>query len=135
LDPALQSRNIQILEEVGGWTNVLARFAADHISDLERFPERKMVLLIDLDGRPDRLIHAKESIPQHLFERVFVLGVLTEPEDLKAKIGGYEVIGKALAQDCREGTDLIWSHLLLKHNETEIARMRASIREILFPGV
>ena len=92
-----------------------------------------MVLLIDFDGKKDRMNLAKEVIPSHLTERVFVLGVLTEPEDLrKASLGSYETIGRAMAKDCREETDTTWGHDLLRHSAGEIGRLRDSVRPFLF---
>ena len=92
-----------------------------------------MVLLIDFDGAPERLNLAKTFIPDHLIDRVFVLGVLTEPEKLKTDLGRpYEAIGMAMAQDCREETDTTWGHALLRHNTVEISRLRDRVRPILF---
>jgi hypothetical protein len=126
-------RRIQVLPEVGGWTQVLERFESDHIVEMDRYPYRFMVLLIDCDGREDRLSDAKGRIPERLSERVFVLGAWTKPEDLRADLGSYEKIGRALAADCREGTDTIWGHELLKHNVSELDRLRERVRPILFP--
>lgn len=92
-----------------------------------------MVLLIDFDGRDDRLDTAKAEIPANLTERVFILGTLTEPEDLrKAKLGDYDTIGSALAKDCREDTDSTWGNPLVRHNAIELARLREHVRPILF---
>jgi len=66
-------------------------------------------------------------------DRVYILGALNEPEDLKnAGLGSYEEIGLAMAQDCREETDKTWGHRLLKHNATELDRLRERVRPILF---
>ena len=83
LDLSLSTKKIQVLPEVGGWAQVLERFQSDHIPGMDRYPERYMVLLIDFDNRPDRLDHARAAIPGHLTERVFILGVLSEPEALR----------------------------------------------------
>lgn len=92
-----------------------------------------MVLLIDFDGKEDRLNRARAVIPDHLQDRVFVLGVWTEPEALKTVgLGDYETVGLALARDCREGTDTTWNHGLLRHNSEEIGRLRERVRPILF---
>ena len=73
-----------------------------------------------------KLFLTKKRIPENLAERVFVLGVLTEPERLKSKLGqSYEEIGKKLAFDCHERRNSMWGHDLLKHNQSEIARMQA----------
>ena len=58
--------------------------------------------------------------------------VWTEPEALRAALGSYETIGRALAKDCREGTDTTWEHRLLRHNSGEIGRLRERVRPILF---
>jgi hypothetical protein len=81
----------------------------------------------------ERLRIAKDRIPEHLLDRVFVLGVISEPEDLKyAGFGPYENIGREMAKDCRERTDVIWAHELLRHNSSEIERLRQHIWPILF---
>jgi hypothetical protein len=67
-----------------------------------------------------------------LANRVFVLGTLTEPEDLKSDLGTYETIGRNMARDCREGTDTTWAHALLQHNLGELNRLRPDIVPILF---
>jgi hypothetical protein len=78
---------------------------------------------------------AKAHIPDDVKERVFILGALTTPEELKARLGSYETIGKAAAKDCRDGTDTTWGHALLKHNANELDRLRQQVRPILFPSV
>ncbi len=135
LDQTLSPRSIQVLEEAGGWHEVINRFLSDHVAGLQRYPDRSMVLLIDFDGDADRLSGIKARIPEHLTERVYVLGALNEPEDLKnAGLGGYETIGMAMAQDCREETDKTWGHRLLRHNAGELERLRERLRPILFPS-
>jgi hypothetical protein len=131
VDSARQ-RQMQVLPVAGGWIEVLDRFMADQVAGMERCTERYMVLLIDFDGKEQRLNEAKGKIPGHLTERVFILGALSEPEVLKAKLGTYEEIGAAMAQDCREETDRVWGHDLLRHNATELDRLRERVRPILF---
>ena len=66
-------------------------------------------------------------------DRVFVLGALTEPEELRtARLGTYETIGMKMAKDCRDQTDTTWGHNLLRHNASEIGRLRDRVRPILF---
>ncbi|MGB6746143.1 MAG: hypothetical protein WBE38_21010 [Terracidiphilus sp.] len=135
LDESLHTRRIQVLEEAGGWTRVLDSFETDYIFGMESWPGRFMVLLIDFDGQEGRLTQAKSRIPAHLAGRVFILGALTNPEDLRQSLGGsLEEIGKALAKDCREGTDTVWDHALLRHNSSEVERLRERVRPILFPS-
>jgi hypothetical protein len=95
-----------------------------------------MVLLIDFDGDRERLTKAKAEIPEHLIDRVFILGTVTKPEALKqANLGSYEEIGSAMAKDCREETESIWGHELLQHNASELDRLREHVRPILFPSI
>ena len=71
---------------------------------MRAFPERHMVLLIDFDGDPERLGQAKADIPADLQKRVYILGSLKEPEDLRPELGTFERIGESLARDCRNDT-------------------------------
>jgi hypothetical protein len=134
LDHSLDTRRMQILEEAGGWHEVLDRFREDHVPEMERNANRFMVLLIDFDGRENRLQEVIAGIPAGLNERVFVLGTWTEPEELRQALGSYEEIGLAMAKDCRDNTDMTWAHDLLRHNAGELARLRQNVRPILFPG-
>jgi len=133
LDQSVASRRIQVLRAAGDWRKVLDSFGSDHVREMDRYPNRFMVLLIDFDGHEDRLAYAMKAIPERLTERVFILGVLTEPEDLKrAGLGSYEEIGQDLAKDCREDTDTTWGHDLLRHNSGEVDRLRDCVRPFLF---
>jgi hypothetical protein len=126
-------RQMQVLPAAGGWNEVLNRFTRDQVDGMDKWPVRFMVLLIDFDGKEGRLETAKAEIPDHLTERVFILGTLTKPEDLKrAKLGDYEAIGSAMAKDCREETDTTWVHPLLRHNASELDRLREHVRPIFF---
>jgi hypothetical protein len=92
-----------------------------------------MILLLDFDNDAKRLGLAKGRIPQDLAERVFILGSLSDPESLRrAGLGKPEEIGLALAKDCREGTNVVWGHALLRHNAGEVERLREHVRPILF---
>ena len=126
------TRQMQVLLVAGGWRKVLERFRSDHVREMDN-PNQVVVLLIDFDAQANRLEQAKAEIPDHLIDRVFILGAWTEPEDLKADLGTYETIGLAMAKDCREETDRIWGHDLLRHNSSEIDRLRERVCPILFP--
>ena len=51
LDQYVSTHKIQVLPEVGGWTQVLELFLSDHVVEMDRYRGRFMVLLIDFDGR------------------------------------------------------------------------------------
>ncbi len=136
LDPRLDTRRMQILEEAGGWREVLDRFQAYHVPEMDRNANRFMVLLIDFDGREGRLNEVRAAIPDPLRERVFVLGARSEPEELRQNLGStYETIGLAMARDCRDNTDETWAHGLLCHNAGELERLRRHVRPILFSDI
>jgi hypothetical protein len=131
-DVGEQYRRIQILPAAGGWVKTVEQVTEIHASEMRKYPNRHLVLLIDFDNQPERLESVKSTIPGPISDRVFVLGTLSEPEKLKPDLGSYERIGHALARDCREETATTWSHRLLRHNEAELARMRDTVRPILF---
>jgi hypothetical protein len=133
LNPNLNERLIQILPFARGWTTVLNKFVDDHTSKMRLFPERMIVLLIDFDEQEDRLAYVETKIPSDLKDRVFVLGVFSEPEKLKSDIKkSFEEIGEVLATDCSDNTDKLWSHDLLKHNRNELQRMITTVKPFLF---
>jgi hypothetical protein len=126
------SRRMEVLLPAGGWTQVLDHFVSDHIFDMEKYPDRAIVLLIDFDGQKSRLDDAKNKVPSHLQDRVFILGAWSQPERLKSALGSYEEIGLALGRDCRDQTSTTWEHELLSCNEAELDRLRQHVRPILF---
>lgn len=130
---ATRQRQMQVLPVAGGWRRVLERFSSDHIDKMRSNPNRFMVLLIDFDGRPERLGVAKAAVPPELADRVFILGARDRPETLKAKLNkSCERIGSRLGQDCRDDTYQTWGHELLQHNADELDRLREHVRPILF---
>ncbi|MBD2086604.1 hypothetical protein [Coleofasciculus sp. FACHB-542] len=129
----LNSRAIQVLPEASGWKDVVEKFTNDYASTMRQYPHRIIVLLIDFDQDKDRLDYVKQNIPIDLEDRVFVLGVLSEPEKLRSDIKkNFEEIGETLANDCPDDTNELWEHELLKHNKTELARMVPSVKSFLF---
>jgi hypothetical protein len=118
-----QNRQMQVLR------------VAVHSAEMDRWPRQRMVLLIDFYNVEGRLPDAKARIPVRLTRRVFILGVLSKPEDLKADLGAFEKIGLAMARDCREETNTTWGHDLLRHNANELDRLRQNVRPILFPSI
>lgn len=132
LDEGLEIRRIQVLEEAGGWQKVLSCFEAVHLQEMDRYSCRFMVLLIDFDGRNERLDRAMAVIPERLKERVFVLGAWSEPEKLRQNLGSYETIGRSMAKDCRNNTEKTWTNPFLCHNAGELERLRKNVRPILF---
>ena len=133
LHPQLNERSIQVLPPASGWVAVVEKFERDYIPTMRQYSKRQMVLLIDFDKKDDQFEHISNKIPHDFKDRVFVLGVLDEPEKLKRSLGkNFESIGEALAANCAENTDELWRHDLLKHNQPELERMISSIKPFLF---
>lgn len=133
-EPSLDPRRIQVLPPAGGWRKTQLRFQDELAREMRRYTQCYAVLLIDSDGNPDRASQIQSEVDGDLSSRVFVLGSLREPEDLRrGGLGTYEQIGTALARDCRDGTGGAWRHELLRHNEPQVARLRKSVRSFLFP--
>lgn len=126
-------RRVQILPEVGGWLSVRERFVSEHVKGLREYPKRYLVLLLDFDNQADRAEKIRERIPEDLIGRVFLLGVQSEPEDLRrAGLGSFEDIGRTLGKECRDGIRNAWTHDLLRHNAAELARLEQCVRGFLF---
>ena len=129
----LDTGQVQILQEAGGWLHVCNDFVSQHVHGMRRYDQRLMVLLIDFDDDPKRLQCVLDRVPADLADRVFVLGAKTEPEALKqALLASYEVIGQRMAADCRTGTQTIWAHQMLKHNTSQLGRLCQAASHILF---
>lgn len=133
LHQSLDGRRIQVLNETGGWNKAVDALLTTHVPELRRNPHRHLVLVIDFDNEADRLQYVQSQVPEDLRQRVFVVGVLSEPEDLRRETGEkFEAIGRILADDCCREAAGMWGHRLLAHNAAELARMQAQVRPFLF---
>jgi hypothetical protein len=133
LAPNLDYRAVKVLPLPGGWKKTVEEFRKKYASEMRQIPERRMVFIIDFDDDENRLSYVKNQIPDDLKARVFVLGVLSEPENLRTDINKkFEQIGEDLAKDCPDNTNELWGHTLLKHNKGELARMASSVKPFLF---
>jgi hypothetical protein len=132
LHEAVKYNAMRVLSPAGGWHHVVDEFCADLLQGLDQFPKRFLVLLLDFDGSDTRLSEVQDHIPEHIKDRVFVLGVRTEPEDLKRENpGSLENIGRQLAEECRLGVRGIWAHRLLDNNAAELKRLEAVVKPFL----
>ncbi|AFM23490.1 hypothetical protein [Desulfomonile tiedjei] len=134
LHPDINGRAIQVLPPAGGWMRVVEDFTADHASGLRQYDQRRLVMLIDFDDERERRFECiKRQVPQELDNRVFILGVLSNPENLRKSINvKYEGIGRALSEDCAKDRHEMWGHALLAHNEGELERMILDVKPFLF---
>lgn len=131
--PNLNIRAIQVLPVAGGCEIAVRNFLNEEVPKLPKYTQRRFLLLIDFDVDSERWNKISKQIPGDVSERVFVLGVLTEPEQLKAMLGmNYEKIGASLADECYRNERKFWAHELLAHNEAELIRLNESVRSFLF---
>lgn len=127
--------SLQVLRPSRGWGRQLDERMRDYCEGLTRYPERRIVLLIDFDGNPDtRRDYVKSQIPEHLAHRVYVIGVSSEAEALKRHCNhkSFEAIGKDLARECSSQTHNLWKDELLSNNQMEIERFDRDVRPFLF---
>lgn len=133
--PNLKERAIQVMGPCRGWKKVVDVFTEEYALEMMgKYSDRMIVLLMDFDNNYEkRLSYVKDRIPPELKERVFVLGVLSEPKNLSRDINkDFEKIGEALAKDCPDKTNELWEHNLLKHNKGELDRMASYVKPFLF---
>lgn len=134
----LDENAFTILRPAKGWKKVLDKFNTSYAPMMKRqeYSELMVVFLIDFDRDKNRLSYVKDRIPEELKDRVFVLGVFDEPEDLiKDTKMKKEEIGQALAKDCTDNTNELWGHDLIKHNKTELGRTIETVKPFLFKEV
>jgi hypothetical protein len=124
---------IRIERPAKGWQNVVTRFTKEIVSEMNQYSDAKIVLLIDFDDNEKRFSFIEKDIPDNLKNRVFIVGIWSDPEELKRKTKkSFETIGETLANNCAENVDDLWNHDLLQHNAGELERMRESIKSFLF---
>jgi hypothetical protein len=111
-----------------GWPHVVESFLRDHVNGMNRFQQRYLIMLIDMDNHPERLENIRAQIPVDLEERVFILGTLSEPEDLKPDLGSsFDDVGVMLGRDIRDSTGRAWGHALLQINQPELDRLKTHL--------
>ena len=130
----LQHRLVHVLSPAGGWLRTINALAERYTRGLVTFVDRRMVVLIDFDDDVVRRCQYVEStVPREIAQRVFLLGVRTEPEDLRGQCRrSFESIGLELAGACASGELGLWQHELLRHNQAELDRLMSDVRPFLF---
>ena len=124
---------LQVMPPAGGWAKVLDKFEQDHLAGVRKYAQRRIVLLMDFDNDQARYYVAWGRIPEDVRSRVFVLGVLSEPEQLRRKTGKhFEAIGNIVAEDCPDERNELWIDELLEDNTSEVDRFITSVNSFLF---
>lgn len=129
----LSLRAIQVMPAAGGWPKVKDSFGTDHVPEMRKNSNRHVVLLVDFDQQDSRLETMKDVVPQDLSDRVFIVGVWSEPEDLRtSRLGSMETVGTRIADECDKNSESLLSHDLFRHNAREASRMSKALKPILF---
>jgi len=128
------SRQIQVLPISGGWIKCFEVARQKYVQHLKNCPHAYLVLLFDFDGQPERREQVQIDFPAEVVDRIFLIGSLAEPKDLRRELGfGLERIGSTLAAECRESRSELWNSPQLAHNSLELERFRTCARQIIFP--
>ena len=125
----LAQTKVQIDRPAGGYLKAL-EFVAD--AQLERFPERRLLILIDFDKSADirkRIVERYSSVNN----RIFVLGAKPEAEDLRRELKCHLCeCGAKIADSCEDSGCAIWAIDSLRHNEKSLSRLCPEIyRELI----
>lgn len=125
---------MQVLNPAGGWCHVRDEMLEVQLTPLRKYGNRHLVLLIDFDDDfTNRMQDFKNAIPVDVANRVYVLGALSEAEELKKQTGiKLGPLGQALAKECAGNTTTLWSHPQLQHNQAEINRLNQAVKGFLF---
>ena len=131
--PRVLAPRIQVMPPPGGWSVVRQTFEMEYIPRLRQYLLGHVIMVIDFDGvYTERRTEFEKVIPDDLRQRVFVIGARQTPEKLKLELGKtYEQIGMSLAEDCHAGTELVWSHEHLKHNDPDRNRLIEIVKPFL----
>jgi len=128
-------RQFQVTKPAGGWVKGRNKLLELSNSRLQTNLFSHAVLIIDFDNYNDRGSEIMRQVPEGVRDRVFVIGVLSNPEDLKRSLNkNFEQIGSQIAEGCKDSNIDFWQHDLLIHNIEEIRRISGAFRDIFFNG-
>ena len=95
------TNQVQIMPVAGGWENVVKVIEEEYYPKLRNRITVTVVGLIDCDEQSDRIGDILHATPKDIRDRIFFLGVLKNPETLKAIVKQhFEAIGEKLAIEC-----------------------------------
>jgi hypothetical protein len=130
---AVSATVVDIRGPAGGWPRVLDIFESEYLPDLRKFPNAHVVMLIDFDEDVERREQFEQKIPRDVKERVFVIVSKYNPEILRRELKlAFDIIGSELAQECHKEEFKLWQHEHLIHNSSELQRMMAVVKPIVF---
>ena len=133
-EPSIDVSTIQIVPPSGGWIKVLEDFKNTYAARLVKYKDMHLILLIDFDNQVEnRTTTIRQLIPEAVADRVYILGVSSEPEPLRTALRkSLEDIGTELAEACQGNIEGHWNNQLLSHNKSELERLTNSVKPFLF---
>lgn len=127
-------RKFQILPYERGWKHVFNRIK-ELKKDLDKYPNLRILLVIDFDKDQNRLNEFTEEIGEKYIERMFILGPYENVEALKrcCKTTSAEQVGKILAQTSPKSNsqDNPWKGEQLSMFSKEIKRFFCAVEPCL----
>ena len=128
LSSPLDARQWQVLRAGNGWQRSVEWAQTELEPRLRQNPRAHLILLVDFDSNNTRRDWIMKRFSADLHDRIFVLGVWTEPEELQG-LGGLphpcEKIGTELGKECLHHANTHhWQNELLRHNQPELERFR-----------
>lgn len=129
----VNERQLQVLDLANGWSRGKEKLLELSNGHLVRYNNAHALLVVDHDGNRNRGCEIKALISDEVKDRVFVIGVLSEPEELKSASQKYEQIGGLIAEGCKaDNTDFWQQESLLVHNLDEVRRLSKVVRDLFF---
>ncbi len=125
-------RQLQVLDLANGWSKGKDKLLDLSEGHLKKYKNAHALLLIDHDGDSARGSNIKALISDDVKDRVFVIGVLSEPEKLKSANQKYEQIGGLIADGCKANNSDFWQQELLVHNLEEVRRLSEAVHDLFF---
>ena len=119
---------VQMLRPARGCLHAVQQIPNLQLGNIDK---RRVVLLIDLDNKTNRINQIKSKAEFENFnDRIFIIGCSAEVENLRrifgnTRYGNLEDIGKKLASDCS-----LWDDPLLKQCRDDACRLKAEIAEM-----
>jgi hypothetical protein len=103
---------------------------------MREYPNLYAVLIVDFDGNAHRGSEIKHQVPEEVRDRVLVVAVLNEPENLRNSTGmKSEQLGRKIPGGCKDSNiDFRQKQELLAHNADEIRRLPEAVRDLFFNG-
>jgi hypothetical protein len=130
----INERQFYVYDLARGWERGKETLLKLSKGYMREYPSSYALLIVDFDGNAHRGSEIKNQIPEEVRDRVFVVGVLNEPENLKNSTGmKFEQLGLQIAEGCKDSNIDFWERQEpLAHNVDEIRRLSKAVRNLFF---